>query len=72
METSPFATKSFLTDAIRPPRSSLFSSSFALPCPLEGTCMNSNGIYHFPLFEKPRRQGLRPCTPDVVFAMRHL
>jgi hypothetical protein len=32
---------------MRPPRSSLFSSSLALPCPLAGIWMNSNGMAHF-------------------------
>ena len=46
-ESSPFGTNSFLTDAIRPFRKSLFNSSFALPCPLAGIWMNSNAMARF-------------------------
>jgi hypothetical protein len=42
-----FSIASFRTDAIRPIRSSLFSSSFALPWPLAGIWMNSNGTVYF-------------------------
>jgi hypothetical protein len=33
-ESSPLETNYFFTEAMRPPRSSLFSSAFAFPCPL--------------------------------------
>jgi len=46
-ESSPLDTDSFFTDAMRPPRSSLFNSSLALPCPLAGIWINSNGMAFF-------------------------
>jgi hypothetical protein len=46
-ESSPLLTNSFFTDAMRPPRRSLFNSSFALLCPFTGIWMNSNDISRF-------------------------
>ena len=62
-ESSSFGTNSLLTDAIRPPRSSLFNSSFALPCPFAGIWMNSNGISRFlEIFSS----GATPLNPVLV------
>jgi hypothetical protein len=59
------------TDTMRPPRKSLFNSSFALPCPLAGIWINSNGIAHFS--QKISGRGFAPTTPYgfIPFKIHH-